>query len=300
MYRAQRRTRAGGTRLAPRTEKIVPYLFLAPFFVGFMFFWVYPFVYSFVLSFFRFRGYGEARFLGFQNYVNLFMYPDFWLSIRNTLFYFVAHFVPVTVVSFFLAFGLQRGVFRPGVTAVYKTILFFPRVMATAAVALVFQVLLATRSGVVNQLLGTAIPFLRDPALTRWSVVALVSWRAIGWFLVVYLAGLTTISNDVRDSATIDGANLLQRLIHVVIPIMKPIFAFAFIMDTIASLKIFTEPNVLFPGIIPPPQVQPMMNMLTRNIGAARFGMASAVGWILFVMALSISLGFGRLLRTKD
>lgn len=281
-------------------QQAIPYLFILPFLVSFLVFFAGPFVYSLGLSLHRYRGYGAASFVGLANYRNLLLYPDFWLSVRNTFFYFVAHWLPVTGVSFVLAYGLWSQQFSAPVTRFYKTIIFMPRVVSVVAAALLFRVFLSTRVGVVNSFLGTRIPFLEDYVLMRWSVVSLVTWRAIGWFLVVYLAGLTTVSDDVLDSTRIDGANFLQRLVYIVLPIMKPIFLFAFIMDTITSMRLFTEPNVLMPALTLPPQVQPMVNVLTRNIDGGNYGMAASVGWVLFLMTMTLALILMRLFREKD
>lgn len=271
-----------GTTLA---SKLVPYLFIAPFVLTFLAFFAAPFGYSVVLSLFRYRGFGPMRFVGLQNYGNLLRYPDFWLAVRNTFFYFFAHFIPSMGLSFIAAYLLYSGFISPRATRVYKAVLFFPRVVAVVAAALVFRVLLATRTGAINALLGTEIPFLHSHQLFRWSVVGLIVWRQVGWFMVVYLAGLTTINDDIHDSVQIDGAGPLQKLWYVVLPLMKPIFLFCFVMDTIGSMKLFTEPSVLSTGVMAP-QVRTMVAVLARNVTAGNYGMAAATGWILFVITL--------------
>lgn len=272
--------------------KMVPYIFILPFLLSFIIFFAAPAVYSFVLSFFAYKGYGNARFTGFNNYLSLLNYNTFWLSIRNTFFYFIVHTIPVMVFAFLFAVAMHSKLLSAA-QAIYKPILFLPQVVPIIASSLVWRIMLATQYGVVNQLFGTKIPFLENPRNMKWAVVALIVWRATGWYMVIYLAGLTTISDEIDDATRIDGASALQKILYVTIPMMKPIFLFAFIIDAIGSFKLFTEPNVLIfsnGGVITEPEAIPIMNVLVQNINGASFGMASATGWLLFIIILIISL----------
>jgi len=273
-------------------DKIVPYIFILPFIVSFFIFFAAPAIYSFILSFFSYKGYGNASFIGFSNYISLLNYNTFWLSVRNTLFYFIIHTIPVMIFAFLLAVAMQSRLIGK-MHGIYKPILFLPQVVPIIASSLVWRIMFATQYGAINQILGTNIPFIEDPRYMKWSVIALIVWRSTGWDMVIYLTGLTTISDEIGDSTRIDGANALQRIIYVTIPMMKPIFLFAFIIDAIGSFKIFAEPNVLIfsvGGIISEPEAIPIMNVLVQNINGANFGMASATGWLLFVMVLIVSL----------
>lgn len=123
----------------------------------------------------------------------------------------------------------------------------------------------------------------------------------MGWFMVIFLAGLTTISSDLNEAATLDGANNWQRITKITIPLMKPIFLFAFVTDVISSFKIYTEPNVMMveTGTIPV-DAQPVMNIITNHIKGGNFGMASAAGWILFLIILVVSLAQLFLMKNKE
>ncbi len=278
-----------------------PYLFISPFMISFLVFFLYPSVYSFVLSFFRYKGYGTATFIGLRNYTALFGYRLFWTSLGNTFFFFVGHMVPVMIISFGTAVILH---YRPksGSTKWYKPVIFLPHIVTIVAAALSWRVILSTQSGVVNQVLGTRIAFLEDPGLLPWSVVLLMIWRAIGWYMVIYLSGLTTISDEIIDAALIDGAGSLQRIFLIIIPMMKPIFLFAFIIDAIGSLKVYTEPYVLFGASGETPvseQAETMVGVLVGRMNSGNFGLAAAVGWLLFLVILVITLVQYALLRQR-
>lgn len=273
-----------------RASKLTPYLFILPFLLFYVVFFFYPAIYSLILSFFSYKGYGSARFIGLQNFVNLFTYGTMWQSLANTLFYFVFSFVPVMVLSFLLALAV-RSKFVRRFQFLYKPLLFLPQICAVVATSLSFKIIFGERVGVINQLLGTSIPFLSDLELMKWPVVILITWRAIGWYFIIYLSGLTTIGEDVLEAATIDGASAWQTVFHITIPLMRPTFMLAFITNAIGSLKLYTEPNLLLAqNYDPPAQVAPYVNLIVNNMQGGNFGMACAAGWFLVLVILALTL----------
>jgi len=292
--------RAVQRTIGSRRDGMVPYLFILPYIISFALFFAFPAGYSFVLSFFNYKGYGAASFVGFRNYLSLLNYSGFWKSIGNTLFYFVVHLIPVMGGAFLFALLLQStslGKWRK----VFKPVLFLPQVIPVMAATLTFRIIFSTNTGAINQLLGLSVRWLDNPSVMRWSVVVLLIWRATGWFMIVFLAGLTTINPSLYEAAILDGASPLQRTTHVTIPLMRPIFLFAFIMDAISSFKIYTEVNVLIGGTQnAPTDAMPIMNMVTNNMRNGSFGMASAAGWLLFVMILGVSIIELILMREKE
>ena len=283
-----------------RSERKVPYLFIAPFLISFFLFFAFPAAYSLVLSFFKYKGYGKATFIGFDNYISLLKYSAFWKSIRNTLYYFLMHIIPVMVGAFVSALILSAKRMKR-VQKIFKPLLFLPQVVPVMATALTFRIIFATHTGVINQMLNLSIPWLEDPTLMRLCVVALVVWRSTGWFMVIFLAGLTTINSDLYEASTLDGATPLQQTFYRTIPLMKPIFLFAFIMDAISSFKIYTEVNVMIAGTAnAPTDAASIMNMVTQNLENGNFGTASAAGWLLFILIAAVSIVEQRLLSNKE
>lgn len=283
-----------------KSERITPYLFIAPFIISFLLFFAFPAMYSLVLSFFRYKGYGAAKFIGFGNYKTLLKYSAFWKSIRNTLFYFLGHIVPVMVGAFVSALILSSKRMQR-VQKFFKPLLFLPQVVPVMATALTFRVIFATHTGVINQMLNLSVPWLEDTTLMRLCVLVLVIWRSTGWFMVIFLAGLTTINADLYEAATLDGASFFQHTIHITLPLMKPIFLFAFVMDAISSFKLYTEVNVMIAGTAnAPTDAATIMNMITQNLENGNFGGASAAGWLLFILIAVVSILEQRLLRSED
>lgn len=273
-----------------RVSKWTPYLFILPFMVLYVIFFLYPALYSLALSFFSYKGYGNARFIGLQNFINLFTYGTMWQSLANTLFYFLFSFIPVMVISFLLALAV-RSKFVSRFQKFYKPLLFLPQICAVVATSLSFKIIFGERVGVINQVLGTSIPFLSDLSLMKWPVVLLITWRAIGWYFIIYLSGLTTIGEEVLEAATIDGASAWQSVTRITIPLMKPTFMLAFITNAIGSLKLYTEPNLLLAqNYDPPAQVAPYVNLIVNNMQGGNFGMACAAGWFLVAVILILTL----------
>ncbi|MEQ8675485.1 MAG: sugar ABC transporter permease [Aggregatilineales bacterium] len=271
-------------------EFLTPYLFIFPFLAFFLIFFLGPALYSFVLSFYRYRGYGEAQFAGIDNYVRALDYHVFWTTLENTLFYWVGHAVPMMALAFFLAvlvnskLVVHKNFFKP--------LIFLPQIVASVASALVFQNFFGTHTGALNNMLGTDIPWLEDMDLARWAVVILLVWRGIGYWFIIFLAGLTSINEEVNEAATVDGASSFQKLFYITIPLMRSTFLFAFIVDGIVTLRLFAEPNVLGGrgGALAPVEMAPVLNLVVNNIRGARFGDAAAVGWILFVITVFITI----------
>lgn len=271
-------------------RKLTPYAFIFPFLLLYACFFLYPAVYSFVLSFFKYGGYGEAKFVGLQNYINLFQYETMWKCLGNTAFYFVFSFIPTMTISFALAI-LVRSKYARRYQRVYKPLIFLPQVCAVVAAALCFKIIFGERVGVINQLLDANIPFLSDTKYMRWIVVILLSWRGIGWYFIIFLSGLTSINEEILEAAELDGANAFQTVWRVIVPMMKPTFLVAFITNAIGSFKIYTEPNLLLSqNYDPSMNVAPYMNLIINSMSGGQFGMASALGWFLVVVILILTL----------
>ena len=262
---------------------------MLPFIVVYLATFLFPALYSLVLSFYKYKGYGTAKFVGFNNYKSLLNYSTMWKCLGNTLFYFIMSYIPTMLISFCLAV-LVRSKTLKRFQRFYKPIIFMPQICAVVAASLIFQIIFGGDVGVINQLLGTKIPFLTDLKYMKWPVVALITWRGIGWYFIIFLAGLTTISEDVEEAALVDGATPFQKMIHVILPLMRPTFMLTSITYAIGSLKLYTEPNVLLSRTEAPLQVAPYINIVTTNVNGGNFGMASAAGWLLVILIIACTL----------
>ena len=282
-------TSSAKTKQKKKKASKAPYVFLLPFIIVYLATFLFPALYSLVLSFYKYKGYGTAKFVGFNNYKSLLTYSTMWKCLGNTLFYFIMSYIPTMLISFCLAV-LVRSKTLKRFQRFYKPIIFMPQICAVVAASLIFQIIFGGDVGVINQLLGTKIPFLTDLKYMKWPVVALITWRGIGWYFIIFLAGLTTISEDVEEAALVDGATPFQKMIHVILPLMRPTFMLTSITYAIGSLKLYTEPNVLLSRTEAPLQVAPYINIITTNVNGGNFGMASAAGWLLVILIIVCTL----------
>ena len=213
---------------------------VAPVIIGLIVLNIYPFIDSIIMSLYKSQGLGPAKFVGLQNYVKMFKDKQLWQSTWNS-FYFVILTVPVGVfIALLLAVLLNSKI--KGRDA-YRCIYFLPMVVAPAAVAMVWRWIFNAEVGILNQMLsvfGIRGPnWLSDPNLAIVSIAIIAIWSAVGYDLVMILAGLQSISASYYEAAEIDGANAVQRFFHITIPLISPTLFFVVLMRTMNSLKQF-------------------------------------------------------------
>lgn len=272
-----------------RSDRLVPYLFISPFILSFIVLFLGPAIYSLVVSFFRYAGYGSMTWVGLYNYFATLQYRLFWIGLRNTIFYWIAHDVPMMAIAFGLALIVSSKYIQ--FKRFFKPLLYLPQLVTSVASALIFSSFFGLEYGVLNTILGLKIPWLIDVNLARWAVVILLVWRGVGYWFIVYLAGLTSINPEIIEASIVDGASSWKRLVYVILPLMTNTLIFAFVVDAIGSLRIFTEPNVLMAqrGGLAPYEIAPVVNVLFSSMGSGRFGQATSVGWILFLITMGAS-----------
>jgi ABC-type sugar transport system permease subunit len=282
-----------------RVRSLQPYLFVAPFLLAFLSIFLGPAAYAFWLSFTRYRGFGVARWVGLENYRFILAYDAFWNMLGNTVFYWVAHAVPMMVLALLLAVAVHERLIRWSGT--FRTIVFVPQILASVATALLFQNIFATHYGLLDRLLGVDIPWLTEPSLSRWTVVFVLTWRATGYWFIVFLAGLTTISPEVNEAAAIDGAGFWQRLWRITLPLMRPTLLFAVLVDAIVSLRLFAEPNVLLgkAGQLASLSGAPLLNLVVEQMRAGQFGGAAATGWLMFALIACLTFSLFCIMRER-
>ena len=283
------------TRLTRADMRYSPYLFLAPFFVVFAIFGVFPLVYTGWVSLHDWHLIGDHTFVGFANYTELFADPDFWNAVANTFGIFLIATIPQLLVALMIANLLNRALrartmFRMGVLV--------PTVTSVAAVGVVFGQLFARDVGLVNYLL-TTIGF--DPVdwqagrLSSWIAIAtMVDWRWTGYNALILLGAMQAIPKDLYDAASVDGAKPWQQFWRITVPLLRPTLVFVVIVATIGGLQLFTEP-VLFGfgkmqgGTLG--QFQTMTMFMYENaFQRFQYGYGSAIAWTLFAMVVVISL----------
>ncbi len=275
-----------------RSEVIPGYLFLLPNILGFFLFMFIPVMSSIVLAFAKWDGFNLPSFTGFNNILKLFRSSSFTISFFNTLKYSLGTVVLWVAVGFLLASLVNLKI--RGLT-MYRTFLYFPVITSWIAVSLVWLALLHPAWGPVNIFL-TTLGISSPPqwlGSSKWALFTLIlinSWKGVGVSMILYLAGLQSIPVNLYESATIDGANAFQKFIKVTIPMLTPTTVFVVITGIIGSLKSFDQVFIMTEGGPGRSTRVLALEIYEQAFVYYRFGYASAIALVLFIIILSVSL----------
>lgn len=286
----------------------VAYAYIAPFYILFLVFTLFPMVAGFALSFFRWDGLGEMHFINIQNYVNLLNDPLFWKALKNTLFMGIIAHIPILLGGLVLAYILNSKLVKG--QNIFKTIYFMPMVTSSVAISIIFSNMFGYNYGLINWFLSLfgeePINWLGgDGSLIPVAVIVLFAWKWVGWNMVIYLAGMQGISNDIYEAAEIDGANHAQIVFRILIPLLKPIILFTMIQSTIGMFNLFTEPFMLTGSNLNGGTNNGGLTLMMYLYGKApqggtSYGYASAVAYVITMMIIIISVLLNKAMSDKD
>ncbi len=234
---------------------------------------------------------GNLRFVGLDNYVRMLQTPLFWQALGNTL-YFVVVGVPLSIaVSLGAALLLHSRLarFKP----LFRTSLFAPVVTTLVAVAVVWRYLFHTRYGIVNYALGQIgvgpIDWLGDPHLAMPTIILLAVWKNFGFNMVIFLANLQAIPEELYEAARIDGASSFRQLVHITLPMLGPTLLMVGILTTAGYFQLFAEPYVMTQGGPLRSTVSVLYLMYEEGFKWWNFGAASAVTLLLFGLIFGVT-----------
>lgn len=274
-----------------RKEGIAGILFASPWFFGICAFMFYPLLMSFYYSFCDYSILKPPVWIGADNYTELFQDEIFWTSVKNTIYYACFSLPLGMVFAIGLAMLLNTNV--KGMT-VYRTIFFIPSLVPMVSLAMLWLWILNGDYGIINNALGVVgikgPNWLSDVAWTKPSLILLSLW-GVGNAVLIYLASLQDVPTSLLEAAELDGASAWQKTRNVTIPMISPVIQFNMIMGIIGSLQVFAVPYVMFPGGTPARSTYFYATYLYDNaFNYSRMGYASAMGWILFVVILILTL----------
>ncbi len=226
----------------------VAYAYISPFYLLFIVFGLFPIVAGLYLSFFSWDGISKALFVGLRNYARLLTDPMFWKALYNTAYIGVFAHIFILGGGLVLAYILNSDLVKR--KDLFKTVYFLPVVTSSVVVAIVFQAMFGTNSGLINY----AIQSLGLHRIDWWggkgdyikpAILIMFVWRWIGWNMVIYLAGMQGIPHELYEAAEMDGARHSQVFFRITVPILKPIILFTILQSVIGTINLFTEPLVL-------------------------------------------------------
>lgn len=288
-------SRPGSYRLWGFQHRAAPYVFIAPFLISFTLFMAYPLLQSLRLAFTATNGPRTSQFVGLDNFAFLLRDPDFWTALHNTaVFAFFSVFLQLPL-SLGLALLLSAKWVRG--RELFRLAFFSPNLVGQVFVAVLFGMIFIPRYGILNRGLhaisghGLETKWLMNPELVMPALVITSLWMYVGLNMIYFLAALQNVDPNLYEAAQVDGANRRQQFLHVTMPSIRPIAVFVVIMSTIGSFQLFELPFVLLNGAGPNNSgLTIVMYLYNQGFSTGDLGYASAIGWVLALIILTISL----------
>ena len=290
----------------PSEANTAAWFFLAPALALIGVFFFLPVAASLLLSVTDFDLYGIAnpgntRFVGLDNYARLLQTPDFWNALKNTL-YFAFVGGPLTIaVSLGAALLLNSKLVR--FKGFFRTIYFTPFVTTLVAVAIVWRYLYHTRYGFFNyalSILGIApIDWLGDPHWAMPAIILMAVWKSFGYNMLIFIAGLQAVPEELYDAAAIDGAGPFRRFFSITLPMLAPTLVFVTVITMIGYFQLFAEPYVMTQGGPLRSTTSVVLLMYEEGFRWWRMGYAAAIAFVLFIVILLATLVQFRLQRER-
>jgi multiple sugar transport system permease protein len=270
----------------------IGWLFILPWFIGFLWFDVLAFVLNVLLSFTDFTvGARLPNWVGLANYQELFAGDKLiGISFKNTLYYMGFQVPLLIILAFSLALLLNANIRGRGV---FRTIFYLPSLVPAVASSIIWIFMLRTKNGLINMALGLvgikAVPWLSRPEWSKPALILMSLW-GFGGQMVIYLAGLQGISQELYEAAEIDGARGAQKLFRITVPLMTPTIFFNLIMGIIGSFQVFTQAFIMTGGGPLRSTLFYMLHLYNSAFRYFKMGYASAMAVVLFFIILALTL----------
>jgi len=277
-------------------------LFLSPWAIWFVSLSLYPVIYSFFIAFTNYNPLmpNDAEFVFLDNFKQILKDAYFWRAMKNTVVFSIV-VIPASVILALITavFLNEKLIFRN----VFRAAYFFPVITSIIVIALIFNYLYAT-FGPINALLKTfgfnEIDFLNNPKYALYAVAIMSIWAGFGYFMLLFLAALQSIPEDLYESAAIDGANALQRFFYITLPQLKSMILFVSVICTIRTLQVFSEMFVMTGGGPLDATTTAVYYVYKQGFSKYQMGYASAAAYILFVIILIFSLIQMRIFKNDE
>lgn len=292
------------------TKKIdfTPYIMILPIMVLLAIFAFYPIALSLIKSTYRWsgtftKGMGENEFIGLKNYSELFKDEIFWQSWKNTVFFVVSGAVVNLIFPFMCAlliFSLKNG------KASYRWRVAFvaPMVVPSMVIFLLWQFIYDVDTGVVNNVLSLLgmkkVDLLGNPRSVKWAIRFMGFPWVGGTFLLIYIAGLSSIDNSLREAARIDGASPIRSILAIDIPLSKPQFKMILTLSVIGEIQDFVKIQTITEGGPGYSSYVPGLYMYKTAFGSSEYGKACAIGVTMLVVMLFVSFVINKFFKTES
>ncbi len=280
------------------SQRFAPYLFIAPFVITLLAFWMVPLARTFQMSTQEVL-FGEATFIGADNYQRLWNDRIFWKALFNSTRYMVLTLALLIPIPLVLAAVLNSKIGSPRVKAVFKGSMFVPALTSVVVAGIIFRLMFSeTETGLINQVLGFfgagPVRWLRGDTGGLIALLMLAMWRYMGVNILYFLAGMQSIPTDLYEAASIDGASRVQQFFKITIPSLKPTIVYVTTISIYGGLAMFLESFMLYAGNNSPNNqgLTVVGYLYRRGIEENDLGFASAVGVVLLLLIMAINLTY--------
>jgi ABC-type sugar transport system permease subunit len=273
-------------------RRFAPYIFIAPFFILFAVFSLYPIVYSFWLSFYKGFGFEQKTFFGLGNYAHMFEDPRYLMAVGNTTKFALGSIFILAPLALLVALAINSAFVRW--KGLYKTGLFFPVITSSVIIAVIFSRVLDKDFGLLNTFLGwlgiTPVGWLTNSNIVMLSFILIAIWTYLGINTLFWLAGLNGINKEWYEAASIDGANRWQSFWRITVPLLRPVTLFVVIQAIIGSYNLFAEPLLLTQGGPADNSLTVSLYIYTQGFQYFNVGYASAIAYSMTALLLILSV----------
>ncbi len=285
-------------------DTLTSYLFVLPYLIFFIVFALVPLVLCVVLSFCQWDGASKIEWIGMQNYKLLFgaigtgqIAKEFWQSVLHTLL-FVAVQMPILMILPLLIALLINRCRRTG--KFFMSAFYFPSILSVATVCIIWYFMFDTNAGILNNFFKVSIPWITKQPFAWISIFILSSWWGIGGNMVLYLAGLSNVSKECLEAASLDGAGAWASFIHITMPGLKNTLVYVLTMTTLSCFNVFGQPNILTAGGPDSTTTVAMMSIYNTAFGGSKFGRACAMSLLVALIMVAFTVSSYKLQTAKD
>jgi multiple sugar transport system permease protein len=267
--------------------------FAVPALALFLLFAVYPMLRVFYLSVFDYNLTSPAEFVGLDNFRFLFEDDRFQAAFAASVFYVAATYVPAVLLALVIALGLNTRMRGSGLV---RLLYFAPVATSWVAVSVIWRLVLHP-DGVLNQTLALDVNWLTSTDSARWAIALCAIWKEVGFFVIIFLAGLQNVPKELYEAASLDGAGTVGRFRYITMPLIKPVTAVVSVMAVIRGFQSFSPQVVLTGGSFDTEVVN--LFIYKTAFASARMGRASAVAVLMFVLLAVVTLVQLRVFRSR-
>lgn len=270
-------------------KKLTPYLMISPYVIHFLVFVSFPVIFSFILMFNQWNIISPMKFIGLQNFYRLINDKLFFTSLLNTVIFLVIHIPLQIIAALFFAVMLNQKI---KFISFFRAAYFLPVIVSGVVVTILWQQLYGYETGLLNRFLASIglnkVGWLVSPSLAMPSIAVMATWKNVGLYIVLFLAGLQTVPAYMYESAEIEGANAWQKFRYITLPMINPTVFMVVLLSTIGGFSLFIEPYVMTGGGPMNSTLSAVLYIYKQGFFYYHMGYASTMGFFFAGIILAV------------